>query len=226
MLDTALQLETPEGSTVDVYPAGFVARAIALLLDEIARWLLIAGFGTLFFVLGDFGAGLYLLSWFLVSWFYGVVFEVFGNGATPGKRAQGLKVIHDDGTPIRLPASLIRNLLLVIDFLPVFYVTGLVSMSLTARFCRLGDLVAGTLVVYQHPGPVSQTGAAAGTSPAPIPLSIPEQAAMVDFLERAGTLSEARVSELAAILKGPLKVPEREAVETVKRIAAGIRGEV
>ena len=59
---------------------------------------------------------------------------------TPGKRMLSLQVIHDDGTPVRLPASMMRNLLLVVDFLPLLYAAAVITMMLNDRFRRIGDL--------------------------------------------------------------------------------------
>lgn len=226
MLDTALKFETPEGGEVDLHPAGFFTRGLALALDELIRWTIIAAFSIVFSLAGDFGSGLFLLTVFLVVWFYGVAFEVFGGGATPGKRAQGLRVVHDDGTPIRLPASLIRNLLLVVDALPVFYVSGMISMMLTRKFCRLGDLVAGTMVVHVNSVSSSEPSDVDGTRPSPFPLSVDEQSALVEFLERSDRLSAARTQELAGILGEWLDAPSALVVREVKKVAAGIRGEV
>ena len=203
----------------------FFSRGLALALDELLRWGLIAICSIVFAAAGEFGGGLFLLSWFLISWFYGVGFEVLGGGATPGKRAQNLKVVHDDGTPIRLPASLIRNLLLVVDALPLFYVAGVVSMMLTQRFARLGDLVAGTMVVYQKEVVRESAAAVGGSRPVPFPLAAEEQSAMVDFLERCDRLSSARTQELANILAPALGAPPDAAVSEVKKAAAGIRGD-
>ena len=112
LLDTAIRLETPEGAEVDVRPAGLVVRGMAFLIDELIRW------GVIVFVmifsgfLGGFGFGLGFVLAFLCYWLYPVIFELGRNGQTPGKKSFGIQVVHDDGTPIRLPASLLRNLLL------------------------------------------------------------------------------------------------------------------
>ena len=69
---------------------------------------------------------------------------------TPGKKRQGIYVCHDDGTPISLSSSMTRNLLRVADFLPIGFGVGALTMMFTKRSQRIGDIVAGTLVVYQH----------------------------------------------------------------------------
>lgn len=86
---------------------------------------------------------------FFLEWLYPVVFEVYSNGATPGKKLCNIQVLHDDGTPIGWGASFSRNTLRFIDFLPFFYACGLLTMWLNQDSKRLGDLLAGTVVVYR-----------------------------------------------------------------------------
>lgn len=82
---------------------------------------------------------------------YFIVFEWLWNGQTPGKRLLHVRVIKHGGYALRLFDTLLRNLLRAIDFLPAFYGVGLTSLLLTRDSQRVGDLVAGTLVVYQEP---------------------------------------------------------------------------
>ncbi len=161
-------------------------------------------------VLSGFGLGLSLIAAFLLDWLYPVTFEVL-TGTTPGKRSLGLMVVHDDGTPVGLPASLIRNLLRVVDFLPVCYGVGLVSTLADRDFRRLGDLAAGTLVVYAQPRPgrtPGRTGERTAAStlldarPRQPPLGLPlaTQQSILAFCERSGRLSAPRRIELAQTL--------------------------
>ena len=150
MLDTARDVPTPEGIELSLRLAGPSARALAWLIDLVVRVAVIAALGTVLGVLGKFGMGLILIIWFALEWLYPTAFEVWFAGATPGKRSLGLVVLHDDGTPIRLPASFTRNLLRAVDFMPVLYGFGLVSMLLSREFKRLGDIAAGTVVVYRE----------------------------------------------------------------------------
>ncbi len=93
-------------------------------------------------------AGLILLQ-FLLLWGYFSLFEAFWNGQTPGKRLLRIRVLQDSGRPITLFESLARNLLRVIDMLPSIYLVGLVAMLCNRQGKRLGDLLAGTLVVHE-----------------------------------------------------------------------------
>src|SRR5438874_1705011 len=78
--------------------------------------------------------------------------RTFGRGgATPGKKAMGLQVVMDSGLPVTPAASLVRNLMRAADFMPAGYAFGFACMLLRADFKRIGDLAAGTLVVYAKP---------------------------------------------------------------------------
>ena len=98
---------------------------------------------------GRAGWGVVLLTMFFVEWLLPAWFEAAWRGQTPGKRVMRLMVLNDDGTPVRWPAALTRNLLRAVDFLPFLYGVGLVAMLVSRDFKRLGDLAAGTVVVYQ-----------------------------------------------------------------------------
>ncbi|MCZ6617194.1 MAG: RDD family protein [Gammaproteobacteria bacterium] len=224
MLDTAVTLETPEGTEIEVRPAGLFVRGLAFGVDELIRWAIIAVGLLVGGVAGLFGIGIALILAFATYWLYGVGFEVLNNGVTPGKRMQGLQVVHDDGTPVRLPASMIRNLVLYVDLLPAAYTGAIVSMLLTKRFRRLGDLAGGTMVVYQPASAEAASASTSGSRPPPFSLSLAEQIVIVDFLERSVKLTNERTEELARILADTLQCPPAEAGTEIKRIANGLRG--
>lgn len=226
MLDTAIELETPEGVGIELRAAGLFARGMALLMDECIRWGIIIAVNVPLMMLGRFGVGLLLLLTFFVYWFYGVGFEVLRQGQTPGKRMQGLRVVHDDGTPIGLTASVLRNLLLVVDYLPAFYAAGIFSMMLSRDFRRLGDLAGGTLVVYaeRSNGVRPAAGGDAPARPPPVPLSRAEQRAIIDFADRREQFSEDRRQELAMILTPVLGCAPAQSAAELERVANGLKG--
>lgn len=196
-LDSLTQIETPEGVELDLRLAGPVARILAWGIDASIRLVTYMFLTAVLGGLGKLGIGISLISVFVLEWFYPVLFEVYGHGATPGKRALGLRVLHDDGTPVAMSASMIRNLLRFVDFLPFLYGFGFVCMVLDIRFRRLGDLAAGTLVVYvggQAPR-VAREGSTA--VPPPVVLTRAEQRAVMEFAERAPKLAPERANELA-----------------------------
>lgn len=197
MLDTYREVVTPEGVVLQLRPAGPVPRALAWLIDVAIRMGIMMVAGMVFGVLGKAGIGFYLIALFLVWWFYPVVFEALWSGRTPGKRALNLRAISGNGGPLGWQAAFTRDLLRVVDMLPIFYATGLVSCLLDPWGRRLGDMVANTLVVHDAP----PRGLMEATAAAPIPLTVVlrqhEQAALIAFAERAPRQSPARRVELA-----------------------------
>ena len=223
-MDTLLAVETPEGIELVLRPAGPLPRLLAWLFDLLIRTsaliLISAGVGNL----GRFGWGLILIFAFLLEWFYPVLFEVYRAGQTPGKRLFGLRVLCDDGTPVNWPASLIRNLLRVVDFLPLLYGVGLVSMIISRDFRRLGDIGAGTLVVYaDKPGNAPELDTRTPQAP-PFKLTLEEQQAVVSFAERLGDISRERAEELARLAR-PLGQPGKTvSPERLEAIASWLVG--
>jgi uncharacterized RDD family membrane protein YckC len=199
MLDTAREIPTPEGIELNLRLAGPVARSLAWMIDLALR---LTAFGILSIpvsLLGGIGAGISFIFWFGLEWFYPTLFEVYGGGATPGKRSLGLIVLHRDGTPVGLPASLTRNLLRAVDFLPLLYGFGLLSIVLSRDFQRLGDIAGGTLVVYREASSQHRTIPAATPLPPAVPLGPLEQRTLLDLAARSQVLTPERAQELAAL---------------------------
>ncbi|WDR33862.1 RDD family protein [Pseudomonas serboccidentalis] len=223
-LDTRYQVETPEGIDLPLRPAGLMVRTLAFGIDLGIRGALL---GVLFLALaflGKLGMGLGSLLLFAVSWWYMVLFEVLHQGRSPGKQWMGLRVIHDNGTPIGWSASLLRNLLRFVDLLPFGYFLGAISCLQHPTFKRLGDIAAGTLVVYSERALLRPQLPDAQPRSAPVPLNLSEQRALLAFAERQAELSPARVNELAALLAQPLHIPAPKAVSELNGIARGLLG--
>lgn len=200
MLDTVRRVATPEGVEITLRVAGPVPRALAYSLDLLLRGAVMFALMIAVSALGNFGSAIILLTAFLLEWLYPVLFEVLSAGATPGKRAMGLIVLNDDGTPVRWPASLTRNLLRAIDFLPFLYFIGFVAMVANRDFKRLGDLAANTLVVYRDEKSAAASIPEAGPIAPSIPLTLAEQRTLLDFSERSNRLTAERAAELAEIV--------------------------
>lgn len=198
-LDTLTSAETPEGIALALRPAGVVARAGAFAIDLLIRGALMLAVSMVLAPLGRFGSGLALILWFALEWFYPVLFELLPGGATPGKRALGLRVTMDSGLPITPAASLLRNLLRTADFLPFAYGLGLATVLMRSDFKRLGDIAAGTIVV--HVQRATLHGALPEASPAaPVhPLTPRTQAAVIAWAGRSTRITEARLAELAQL---------------------------
>jgi uncharacterized RDD family membrane protein YckC len=224
LLDTSYRVEIPGGIELEAQVVGPIPRFLAFSIDFVIRalFLFIAAIASIPF--GKLGFAFWFIFWFLIEWFYPVLFEVFRRGQTPGKKILGISVVQDDLTPVTFGTSLLRNLLRTADFLPFFYLFGLVTMVSNRRFQRLGDLAAGTLVISVResakPAAIDNiTPLAPATS-----LLRNEQTAMVDFLHRSQQLSLPRQQELASILDGITHDKNDERVDQLQRIGAWFLG--
>ena len=224
MLETAYAIETPEGVNLELSPAGLVVRWLAWGIDLLIRAVFYTAFGMTLPWLGDFGFGLFLVVLFLLEWFYPVFFEIYRHGQTPGKRVMGVKVLQDSGIPVGWTTSLIRNLLRVVDFLPLFYGFGIVSMLLTKDFRRLGDLAAGTLVVYAEPPRKTVVLPDVQAHPPPVGLRLLEQRAVLNFAERGPGLSAARAEELANLATPLTQAGGEAGITRLYQIANWLQG--
>lgn len=147
-----MSIATPEGLVLDLVLAGLGSRFIAGLLDALVR----GGILLLVFIAvgitGSSGAGVAVLaiSWFLLVFVYDIAFELAAGGRTPGKRWTGLRVVTTSGAAVGAGASVVRNVLRVIDMLPGIYLLGMVLITFNRRHQRLGDMLGGTLVVRER----------------------------------------------------------------------------
>jgi uncharacterized RDD family membrane protein YckC len=160
--EETLNIHTPENVAFGYQVAGIGSRFLAALADTALILVLqfvvvITYFVTMdlleidpFGTLSSWFAAAFVLLSFIFFWGYYILFEIFWNGQTPGKRWSGLRVICNDGTPVTLSESLIRNLVRIIDLLPAAYGIGVITMFLDKQSRRLGDLAAGTLVVHDR----------------------------------------------------------------------------
>lgn len=200
MIDNTLTYQTPEGTTLGIETASVILRGYAWMLDALIRFVIILVAGTIFQYLGEAGFGVIMLVSFFVVWLYPVVFEVLRDGQTIGKKACGIYVCMDNGMPIGWQASMIRNLLILADFLPFGFCFGIISTLFSSSNKRLGDLMAGTVVAYV---PKSESLPNIPKKPPenpPLSLTFAEQQAVLAFSERYDSLPVARREELAAIL--------------------------
>ncbi len=205
MLDTVREAHTPEGVALRLPAAGPLPRALAWSIDAAIRGAVLMTASIFLGLLGKSGMGLFLLAVFSVLWIYPVLFEVLRDGQTPGKRSMNLRVIRDDGAPVGWQASIVRNLMRTVDMLPLFYAVGLVAGLFDPAGRRLGDIVAGTLVIHVPPrerkrsAPAQPGDVVAGSPLRGVALLPYEQAAVVAFSERAAGLTPERQEELAGL---------------------------
>lgn len=148
-----LEIITPEHVHIRLEPAGAGSRFLAVLIDAIIVSA-ISSFlaGLLRFILPGGVAGAVGLTFsFILTWGWHVWFEVKKQGRTPGKRAMRLRVVDARGLPVSLHQSLVRNIVRILDFLPMFYGVGAIAVLASPTRRRLGDIVADTVVVREAP---------------------------------------------------------------------------
>lgn len=225
MVDTVLHLETPEGVTLNFRLAGFAVRGMAWFVDFIVRILVLFAVGILgSMVVGREMFALNIILYFFLEWLYPVYFEYFKQGQTPGKKRLNLRVINEDGTPIGLSSSLIRNFLRLVDFFPMLYGVGLISCLLDKKFRRIGDLAAKSVVVYVESEKAKVGKMDKDAKPCPVWVNQEEQKAILAFSLRERELSDARKQELAELLSPMHQLEGDEAVKEVKAYGSYIGG--
>jgi len=158
--DERVRIETPEQVALELPIAGIGSRFLAVAIDTLLQialaigTVLALGYGArmlpdavprFFTLLGPAAA---ILVLFCIYWGYFAFFEILWQGRTPGKRIAGIRVIHQSGRPMTSIECIGRNLMRGVDILPGMYGVGLITMLCNKQNRRLGDFVAGTLVVH------------------------------------------------------------------------------
>lgn len=158
-----LEIDTPEQIALELPLAGIGSRFLAIAIDTLIQVALYLIVGVVFFVVLGLGAsmvwyvprsvgpavGIFII--FGIYWGYFAIFEILWKGQTPGKRFAGIRVIKESGRPINAFEAVGRNLMRAVDGLPGIYGVGLVCMMCNRQSRRLGDFVAGTVVVHEKP---------------------------------------------------------------------------
>lgn len=225
-IDTSAEVETPEHVRFHHHLAGPARRALAYLIDLLVRGAVMFFLGIIASIAGvalgeglsGLSVGLLCVIYFALEWLYYVFFEMIWSGRSPGKRALNLRVVTDTGRPLHFLDSFLRNLLRAADGMPPLvalsqfvlgsYALGIVSMGRDRRFRRLGDMVAGTMVVVEERHQVEAplfinpmpTPRELSSLPQRVPLSGDELEALELYLRRVPRLHPARAEELAEIV--------------------------
>ena len=154
LLDGTHAVLTPEYVEFDFVLAGLFSRFLAWLIDQvvvIGGWLaLMVVLSIVLAVIPGFASAAAFVSWFLLDWGYGIVMEAMWSGQTIGKRALGLRVIQESGVRISFLHAALRNLARPVDRLPLFYLVGGCAALFSKSQQRLGDMLAGTIVVRER----------------------------------------------------------------------------
>lgn len=213
-LDESITISTPEGLLLRLQLAGVGSRFIAGVVDLIIQVILIVALALLAGATSassGFKGLVVLIGTFVIVLFYPVLFEVLAKGRTPGKRLSHLRVVRDTGAPVDLPASAIRNLMRLIDGPLLLYLPSMVSVAVTSRNQRPGDLAAGTLVIREQSARARGRGGHAGADEiAPArwdasAVTVQETAAVRRFLERRESLERSARVQLAQRLADGLR---------------------
>jgi uncharacterized RDD family membrane protein YckC len=155
-----LTIDTPEQTALEYPLAGIGSRFLALAADMAIQAVIalvvvilgaLIGIGSAFFgsAAPQWVVAAVVVVLFLLNSGYFAFFETIWNGQTPGKRYAGLRVIKDDGRPITAYDAIARNLLRIVDSLPGIYGVGVLCVFFSKQSKRLGDYVAGTVVVHE-----------------------------------------------------------------------------
>ena len=159
-----MKIDTPEQIALELALAGIGSRFLAIAIDtliQIALYLLTGfifllllpvGFSIVTFLPRTLGPAIAVFIGFAIYWGYFALFEIIWKGQTPGKRVAGIRVIKESGRPINAFEAIGRNLMREVDVMPFpTYGVGLACMMLNKQSRRLGDFVAGTVVVHEKP---------------------------------------------------------------------------
>lgn len=202
-----LRIDTPEQIALELPLAGIGSRFLALAIDTLIQsvvyfitafifiFTLPLGSSILMFLPKLLGPALAIFILFAVYWGYFAFFESIWSGQTPGKRYVGIRVIKESGRPINAFEAIARNLMRAVDGLPGIYGVGLVCMMCNQQSRRLGDFVAGTVVVHEKPAEdvrPSWNTSDQGISPAPGLAKItPEELVLIEtYLHRRWDLDK------------------------------------
>jgi uncharacterized RDD family membrane protein YckC len=197
LLDGIHTVLTPEYVEFRFTLAGLYSRFLAWLVDAVIVMMgtsaLLMGLSLAMVAFPGFASALGIVLYFLVDWGYGITLETAWSGQTVGKKLLGLRVIQRSGVRIGFHHAALRNLARPVDRLPLFYLVGGVTALLSGSHQRLGDMLAGTLVVRERRLKLpSAIGVPAGEGLLADPL-------FVSRVKRLGT--EAREVVLSAVLR-------------------------
>jgi uncharacterized RDD family membrane protein YckC len=157
--DDKLTIETPEQTVLEFPLAGIGSRSLALAIDTLLQFavLILVGVAAGLIAYAGFFPqmgkqwvyAILIFVVFLSQFAYFAFFETIWNGQTPGKLWTHLRVITDSGRPVGAQAAILRNLIRIVDSLPSLYAVGIVASLISPQNKRVGDHVAGTVVIHE-----------------------------------------------------------------------------
>jgi uncharacterized RDD family membrane protein YckC len=219
-------IATPEQVNISYQLAGLGTRFLATAIDAAIQAALILILVLAVYIGEAFGASIDTLmsrEWYLaliivlvalIYYVYFFIFELLLKGRTPGKAALKIRVVRMDGRAADVPGIVIRNLIRIIDYLPIFYIVGAICIFCDKHSRRLGDIVAGTIVV-QDQRRATLSGILASQAQAKqsqavlaqtlqMPLNNDEYAIVRDYLARRKQLALSVRKQVARDIAGPI----------------------
>jgi uncharacterized RDD family membrane protein YckC len=207
--DDRLTITTPEGLDLELTLAGVGSRFVSAIVDSLIQIAIIVALVVVGAATGGAGPVVVTIGAFVVLFSYDVLFEVLNAGRTPGKRWNGLRVVRTSGRPIGFFASAVRNLMRIVDYV---FMIGAVSILVTPKNQRLGDLAAGTIVVRElHGGRGEDFAPMAASAPSHYAawdtsaVTSEELAAVLHYLERRDEIPNETRRELGHTLAERLR---------------------
>lgn len=242
-----IQIETPEHVVFEYELAGPGSRVLAALIDYLLIALVLLGIFVVCLVLagGDldgfapYMVALGIVAAFVTLWGYPIFFELRMRGQTPGKRSMGIRVIQEGGFALSPSVVLARNLMRIVDFLPGAYSLGFLVMIFNRRYKRLGDFVAGTIVIRER-RPAGESAPRLPTAPRIAPgseeavaslrrggvhrLAATQIQLIEDFLARRGSMNDDARRRIGRQLAESVRaaVPDLEPMDVERLLAATV----
>lgn len=245
-----ITIDTPEQIALEFPLAGIGSRFMAMALDTVIQVLLyvagifaivgVAKFAPMFslwpsWMPTSWAPAIVILFLFCVYWGYFAFFEVIWTGRTPGKRAAGIRAIHESGRALNVYEVIGRNLMRAVDALPFLYGVGIITAMISRKNQRLGDLLVGSIVVHDRKVESVQLG---WSSPAEKRVATPqvatisaEELVLIEtYLQRRLSLDfavrDATASQIAARIiakTGITRPPDQSLDEFLECVAKQIR---
>lgn len=215
VFEDRLTIDTPEGVPLELTLAGVGSRFTSALLDYMIQIVILVALALVLSYGAGFSPGsssvsaaVWIVGFFTVFWGYDVAFEVLNSGRTPGKAANGLRVVLESGAPVTFVPSAIRNVIRIIDLIPGNYLVGVTSILVTKKNQRIGDLAGGTLVIREQrklPPEVSLSSSVQAPAWDTSAVNQQELDTVAAFLARRHELAHGARIEIAAELAGRLR---------------------
>lgn len=245
-----IRIETPEQIALDFPLAGIGSRFLAFALDTVLQFLLYIAASFAFFATATYAKwapfwrdwipvnwmpALIVMFLFCIYWGYFALFEILWSGQTPGKRLAGIRVIKDSGRPLNVYEGVARNLLRAVDGLPGLYIVGLVSMMISQRNQRLGDHLAGSIVVHEkrldEARPEWAVGEPAAESVSQLLAVTPDELVLIEtYLQRRDSLDFAvrdltarQIANRITAKTGIERQPDQSLDDFLERVARKVR---